>query len=293
MNHLPSIQTLRAFEAAYRLHNYTLAASELGLTHGAISHRIRELEQRIGATLFSRHAGRMVPTVAARQLAASIGPSLQTLEQTFATKSRPAPRCLHVSVVPGLAARWLVPRLGRFRKKNPDVALRITAESRFVDLEGGEADLAIRFGQGSWRGLIVEELVPEMLFPVCSPDYRAAMAIEAPADLARCTLLQYSWQAWASWLEAAGVDSPNVGGGPTYSEADLLLRAAEASEGVALARSLLVRDDLARGSLVRLFDVEVQDEFRYFLCRSPTSARTLEAAAFNDWLRDELRTLPP
>jgi LysR family glycine cleavage system transcriptional activator len=289
MNHLPSIQTLRAFEAACRLQNYSRVADELGLTHGAISHRIRELEERLGAQLFARQAGKMVPTVPARQLLARIRPALSILENSFETAPSARPRALRISVLPGFAARWLVARLDGFRKAHPQIALNVTADVALADLSETGSDAAIRYGLGDWPGTQSERLGPERLFPVCSPDYRESVGIKEPDDLRGCVLLRHTWQAWGVWLEAAGLDMDEPPDAPVYSESDLLLKAAEAGQGVALARGLLAHDELRSGRLVRLFDIEVPDPYSYFLVWNPRSRCVADVRAFGDWLQEAIR----
>jgi LysR family glycine cleavage system transcriptional activator len=289
MIHPPSLETLRAFDAAYRHQSYARAAEQLGLTHAAISHRIRVLEERVGEVLFQRMGRQMRPTSAARRLIAQIKPALRTLELAFAAAPGADARPLVLSVMPQFASLWLVSRLGRFRRQQPNIAFDIVVDTGLADLAAGEADAAIRYGMGEWAGLISAKLADDAYFPVCSPDYLDGAEISSPADLSRCTLLRYSCQSWAFWAQAAGVELEEPRRGTLYSDSDLLLKAAEAGEGVALSRRYMAMDALAEGRLVRPFAVEVPDTHSYWLLRRAGHPRTAEIELFLSWLRDEAR----
>jgi LysR family glycine cleavage system transcriptional activator len=287
MAHLPSIQTLRAFEAACRLRSYSRAAEELGLTHGAISHRIRELEDRLGVKLFRREANSMIPTIEASRLLVQVGHGLSLLEGAFAPRAAAAGR-LVVSVLPAVAVRWLAPRLPRFRERAPDVELEIRASQDIVDLAKAGVDAALRFGPGGWSGVRAEKLADEVVFPVCAPDYRDRLGLATPDDIRRGVLLRHPWQPWSPWLKAAGVDLAEPASGPSYDDAGLLLQAAAGGEGLALARGLLAQSDLEAGRLVRPFAVEVAEPFSYYLVWRPGRAETPQLIAIRDWLRAEM-----
>lgn len=284
MGHLPSIQTLRAFEAAGRLRSYSRAAEELGLTHGAISHRIRELEARMGERLFEREGNSMRPTPAGQELLASVRNGLRLLERAFEPRRASPARPLVASVLPVLASCWLVPRLTGFRARHPDieVELRVTTELARFGRDG--VDVALRYGPGGWPGVQSRRLGDEIVFPVCSPDYARRLSIERPEDLARCLLLRTPWQPWSPWFQAAGLAWDEPSDGPLYPDSSLLLRAAMAGEGVALSRRLLMADDLAAGRLCRLFDIAIDDPNAYFLVWPTSSVRTAEITQLGDWL---------
>ncbi|HEV2673868.1 MAG TPA: LysR substrate-binding domain-containing protein [Aliidongia sp.] len=283
MVHFPSIQTLRAFEAAGRLQSYSAAARELGLTHSAISHRIRALETGGGQTLFQRAGNRMIPTGEGHRLLVQVRAALGLLEQAFPGNA-PNPRRLVLDALPAFAARWLAPRLGAFRSAHPDVELELRALPKLTDLAAEGIDAAIRYGPGDWPNLQATPLARERIFPVCAPAYRERHGIELPEDLARLTLLRNPWQPWTPWFQAAGLAFKEPATGSSYADAGLLLQAAAAGEGVALARGLLARDDLATGRLVRPFEVAIWDRYGYFLVRPLTAIPNPALAAFERWL---------
>jgi LysR family glycine cleavage system transcriptional activator len=288
---IPSLQTLRAFDAAGRHQSYSRAGEELGLTHSAVSHRIRDLEQLTGSRLFDREGNRMVPTAEGRRLLAQVRNALGLLESIFGERRSKAAGRINVSVFPGFASRWLVPRLAAFRAAHPEVELALDLSSHVVELGRG-VDAAVRYGSGTWPGTDSRKLADETLFPVCAPDYLRAHPLAAPADLLGCTLLRYTLYSWAAWFNAAGVSACEPQGGPEYSDSSLLMEAAAASEGVALARGFAAADALRAGTLVQPFDLEVADELAYWFV-TPAGARNAALEAFETWLRAAMHEEDP
>lgn len=297
---LPPIQSLRAFEAAARHLSYSRAADELCLTHGAISHHIGRLEQELGgARLFVRDGQRMLLTDAGQVFVIEVRAGLRLLAEAMDNaRTRPrrhaAERALSVSVLPSLAAQWLVPRLSRFQASHPEIDIAIHPTSTLAALNGRDGiDLAIRYGPGRWHGLNASPLMKSFIFPVCSPAFQARTEIHSPGDLLKFTLLRNPRQKWRPWFAAAGLDVPEPVQGPVYDDAGLLLQAAVAGQGIALARSLLVQDDLSAGRLVRLSDLEIEDDYGWFLVwREPLHAGRTEFDAFSAWLQQEAQSHP-
>lgn len=285
---IPSLQSLRALEAAVRLESYSAAARELGLTHSAISHRIRELEARLGTRLFERQGQRMIPSTRARALADPVAQALTLLADTF-PPPRPARQSLRLSVLPSFAHRWLVPRLSAFRAAHPEIDLHLDARLELAVPGQRGIDAGLRYGAGDWSGLAATLLATERLFPVCAPDYANRLGLRAPADLGHATLLRHVRQHWQPWFGEAGVAIDEPRDGPLYEDAGLLLEAAAAGEGVALARGLLVARDLASGRLVAPFPTKVGDQSAYYLVR-PAAPRRANAAAdtLADWIKATL-----
>jgi LysR family glycine cleavage system transcriptional activator len=288
MSHLPSLQTLRAFEAAGRLKSYSRAADELGLTHGAVSHRIRELEERLGVTLFRRVGNTMVLTADGQLLEVQVRQGLSLLEQAFAPRSpRPsakANRHIVMTSVPSLASTWLFTRLGQYRAANPDIDIDLRVSEKLSDYKKEGIDLGVRLGAGGWSGLNAVKLFDEVLTPVSTPEYRDRLNLREPNDLARATLLRNPFTPWAQWFRAVGLDWPEPSTGPKFDDAPLLLRSALDSQGVALGRQWLAIDELRAGRLVTLFDLTVQDDFAYWLVWPTGRAANPEATRFREWL---------
>lgn len=293
--YLPPLQTLRAFEAAARHLSYTRAAQELSLTHGAISHHIARLEDDLGGVrLFVRDGQRMLLTEAGQVLVLEVREGLQRLVAAFdgartRPQSRQATRTLTVSVLPSLAARWLVPRLSSFQAAHPEVDVALRPSATLAALDGRDGvDLAIRYGPGRWPGLHALRLMKSFVFPVCSPALLKKTRLASPADLMKVPLLRNPRQRWASWFQAAGLELPEPAQGPVYDDAGLLLQAAVAGQGVALARSVLAADDLAAGRLLRVCDVQIEDSYAWFMVwREPLRCEREDFDAFQRWLEKE------
>jgi LysR family transcriptional regulator, glycine cleavage system transcriptional activator len=285
---LPSLNALRAFEAAARNLSLTLAGRELHVTQSAISHQVQNLEDELGVELFRRLPRSLRLTPAGEALAIAARDAFGRIEEAArAIDRRPARLC--VSVLPSFAARWLLPRLKRFRESWPRLDLRIHATREPCDFARDGVDLALRYGRGGWRGLRAEELLSEEVFPVCSP--RLARSLRAPADLRRHVLLHDEVRAahggWTEWLRAAGARDVDARRGIVFTDAHLMLQAAADGQGVALARSALSAGDLAAGRLVRPFECSVPARYRYFLVYPPAHAHRPEVRAFRDFLFSE------
>ncbi len=288
MTHLPSLQTLRAFEAAGRLRSYSKAAEELGLTHGAVSHRIRELEQQLGVQLFLRAGNSMAPTADALKLLGKVRQGLGLLEQAFEPSSAPSTKTrthIVVSSVPSLASTWLFARLTQFRSARPEIDIELRVAEGLSDYKKEGIDVGVRLGLGGWAGLNGVKLFDEALSPVCTPDYRERLGLRAPADLARATLLRNTWTPWARWFQAAELDWPEPASGPMYDDAPLLLRSALDGQGVALGRHWLAIEECRAGRLVAPFDLSVRDDFSYWLVWPTGRAPNTYALEFREWLQ--------
>jgi LysR family glycine cleavage system transcriptional activator len=287
MSHLPSLQTLRAFEAAGRLKSYSKAADELGLTHGAVSHRIRELEQRLGVTLFRRVGNTMVLTAEGQKLEAQVRQGLSVLEQAFArapVHAADAGNHIVLSAVPSMASTWLFARLREFRSAHPEIDIELRVSEALSDYRKEGIDVGVRLGLGGWPGLQAVKLFDEALMPVCAPEYRDRLELREPADLARATLLRNPWTPWARWFRAVGLDWPEPTTGPKFDDSPLLLRAALEGAGVALGRQWLAVDELRAGRLVAPFDLTIPDDFSYWLVWPAGRSGNPSAARFRVWL---------
>ncbi|MCA3255662.1 MAG: LysR family transcriptional regulator, partial [Alphaproteobacteria bacterium] len=195
-----SLRALRAFDAAARHGSYSRAAEELGLTHGAISHSIRELEFRTGHTLFVRSGRRMIPTSEAIGLVTQVRQALDILDRAMPAAQIEPRTGLAISVHPGLSTRWFMARLRSFQADRPAVTIEVKLRHDPVDFLGADIDVAVRYGPGDWPNTVAEPLWSEELFPVCAPAYREALDLRTPGDLERACLLGHQWQAWAPWL---------------------------------------------------------------------------------------------
>ncbi|HET7097611.1 MAG TPA: transcriptional regulator GcvA [Casimicrobiaceae bacterium] len=286
---LPPMQALRAFEATARLLSLTKAALALNLTHGAISHQIKALEGDLGVRLVER-AGRGIRlTDEGERFARRVRTAFAELAAAVTElTARANPRLMRVSVVPSFAARWLLPRIGRFVAAYPDVDLDIRANQANIDFAVDDSDAAVRYGFGDWPGLGIELLLEDRFFPVCSPRLANGRLPQRPVDLAHYPLLRSDDERWKVWFEAAGLDWPEPDRGPIFSDSAHLMQAAAEGQGIALARKTLLGNDVRNGVLVQLFDVEVPSARKHYLVYPQRTANSPKLALFRKWLHDEI-----
>jgi LysR family glycine cleavage system transcriptional activator len=294
----PPLADLRAFEAAARHLSFTKAAAELGVTQGAISQRIRKLEELLDLQLFERRTRALVLTNAGQTLATAVADGLSRIALGLEEIGRPpaprSPKRLTVSVLPDFASKWLLPRLTGFQDKYPEVEVQITAEDRFADFVTDGVDLGIRFGCGENPGLTTLLLMPDVVFPVCSPDLlKEGGSFTTPAELLNCELLHDaaaehngSGCDWRHWFEQAGIASGRLEG-LRVSPSKLVIESAADGLGIALARAALIGDDLAEGRLVRPLRQSATTVYSYFLVHRPAVKLDCHVAAFIDWVRAE------
>lgn len=290
---LPPLNALRAFEAAARHLSFTRAAEELHVTPAAISHQVKALEEHLGVKLFRRLNRALLLTDAGQACLPGLKEGFDRLaEVTERVRAQDRAGPLTVSVLPSFAARWLVPRLGRFVAAHPDIEVRLVASDALADFARDEADVAVRYGGGAWPELRADRLFTEDIFPVCSPVLLAGPhPLRTPADLCHHTLLhdQDLREDWRMWLLAAGVSGLDPARGPSFSHTSLLLQAAADGQGVALGRSVLVADDVAAGRLARPFDISLPAGFAYYVVYPERAADRPNIQALRDWLLGEAR----
>jgi len=286
---LPSMQALRAFDAAARLKSLTRAAEALHLTHGAVSHQIKQLEDELGVALVARAGRGIALTDEGERFAARVRDALEQIGDAMREMhDRSNPRQLKVSVMPSFAARWLLPRVGRFLRIHPEIDLDVRASTALADFRRDDVDAGVRYGSGQYSGVVTELLMGDSFFPVASPKLIGGRPL-VPADLKRFTLLRSDNETWKPWFEAAGLDWPEPSRGAMYDDASHVMQAAIEGQGVALARSSLIGNDLANGLLCRPFDMAVPSPHRYYFVYPPRLAESAKLVAFREWLKDEIR----
>lgn len=286
---MPSLTALRAFESAARHNSFSRAAEELHLTHGAIGHQVRALEASLGMPLFARVGRGLVLTPEGRMLAERVRAAWLDIAAAAQDISRRANACqLTISVMPSFAARWLVPRLGRFIEQNPDLQLVVQTTSNLVDFSREAVDVGLRMGSGNWPDLWCERLFGDSYFPVCAPAFNHGKLPATVSELPGLPLLNSIGEPWLPWFAAAGLDAPEPRG-VTYSDSHSLLQAAKEGQGIALARQTMAAEDLQRGALVRLFAVSIPSPASYYLVCPPALAQAGKVQRFRAWLRDEIR----
>jgi len=301
MSRLP-LNTLTAFRAVGELQNLRAAAEVLHLTHSAVSQQIRGLEEQLGFALFERRGRRVVLNPAGEALLRSVQAALSQLEdgvQAAAAAASGNAQRIKVTVLPSFAQRWLLPRMGRWRERHPDLALEIDASPQIVDLQREGFHAGLRIGRPPWPGLEAERLfdAPMPLIVVGSPAAARRLLGAQPEMLAREPLLDEP-ELWERWFAAAGLRT-KVTTVAVFNDAGLMLQAAEQNLGLALCRELLAADALGDGRLVRLSPVTITYEhaYSYHLVYPPGLRDWPPLAALRRWLYDEFelsrKTLPP
>ncbi|UCI05956.1 LysR substrate-binding domain-containing protein [Mesorhizobium sp. B1-1-8] len=295
MRRLPQLESLRVFEAIARLGSFKRAGEELNVTASAISHRIADLEADLGISLFIRHVRRVELTMEGERLAAGVRRALLEIEATVAGVTRHERTRLRVAATPSHAVRWLAPRLGRFREKNPKTEIDIVADLALVDLSQRTIDVALRFGGGLYSGVETEWLMADTIFPVASPGYLAAHPpVTDPHDVLRLSRIlditaenDGSGANWRQWFEANKLPLDTIGDGMNLNGALLSLEAAASGLGVAIARKSLVENELRTGRLVRLLTMDVPTNWDHYALVLPTLSAWGPARSFIDWLKTE------
>ncbi len=288
---LPSLNALRAFEAAARHLSFTWAADELHVTQAAVSHQIKTLEEQLGMPLFRRMNRALLLTDAGQELFPAVGAALDGVAQAVDRLHRHEEAgVLTVTTMASFAAAWLVPRLGRFRRLHPDIDVRLTISDLPVNFTQDNVDLGLRYGQGHWPGLATIRLMTEEVYPVCSPALIAdGPALEKPEDLGRYTLLHDDMREdWRMWLMASGADGVDDKAGPSFQHSNLVIQAAIAGEGIALGRSVMVEDEIKAGRLVRPFDLALPASYAYYMVCPKSNLNRSKIKAFRSWLQAEV-----
>ena len=288
MDYIP-LNAIRAFEAAARHLSFSAAGEELHVTHPAISHQIRRLEEWLGVSLFHRDARKVRLTEAGVILQASASAALAELGATCRRIRRNAGQeTLSVGCIPSIASRWLVPRLPAFTASHPDIGMRVAyakAEDRLGD---GDNDVLITLGADPTPGVTSLKLFSRLNRPVCSPHYLAGREhLRKPEGIAVADLLHdENRQGWSEWFAEAGLAKVDVGNGPVFADFNILATAVIAGHGVALCPIDVFRDELKRGDLVVLSDISTNRDKGYFLTMAADTSPA--ALTFADWFRREI-----
>ncbi|MEO4001522.1 transcriptional regulator GcvA [Mesorhizobium sp. CAU 1732] len=289
-NRLPPLNPLRAFEAAARHGSLTRAATELNVTHGAISHQIKALESSLDVRLFDRSGHRLRLTAHGAELLPAVSTAFENIAAATARMTRPTSSgTLSVSCVPALLSFWLIPRLGSFIAQFPDIRLQMDASNDPQGIRSTEIDVAILYGDGNWPDCWLRRWTHLDLFPVVSPTLMNTRPIRTVRDLGSHVMLHADdGREWQTWLAAA--DALDLARGPQhhFSDARLGIEAAMHGHGVALGDTMTAAGLLAKGQLVAPFNLAVPaaDAF-YVACRNDLRAAPI-VSVFIDWLFAQL-----
>jgi LysR family glycine cleavage system transcriptional activator len=290
---LPPLNSLRGFEAAARLGHFGRAASELNLTHGAISHQIRVLEEALQTKLFERSGGRLLRlTGAGRLLLPTVQDALDSIAEAATRVRLPQLRGrLRLATAQGFAVKWLIRRLGKFLALYPQIELSV------IVLQSGDqiiddVDVSVLWGDGGWEHVWVRPLVQLPSFPVCSPQLLNTKPIGSPKDLRQHVLIHADEGAeFSRWMLANDVDDVPYGKGIRFSHAHLAIDAASFGYGIALGDKVLAGEQLEQGTLVKLFNNDLAAAHNYYVVCDRTRHGAPMVGVFLEWLAAELQTL--
>ena len=293
LSRIPSVDSLRGFVAVGRRMSITLAANDLFLTQSAVSRQIHGLETALGVKLFERTHRAIRFTPEGEQLFVAADSAMQQLQDALGVLEdnlRRRPVTITASI--GFVGLWLLPRLGAFQSKHPEIEVRISANNQIVDLRKEGLDIAIRYGQENIMPLGASRLFGETVFPVAHPSL-GLTRLDSPDLIEQCTLLEFEgdasspWQ-WSSWLESQGWSGVKPKGILRFNLYDQLIHAAVAGQGIALGKGQIIGPMLADGRLIALpmsLPSPKSDKVYYLIQRdTPPSS---QAQTLIEWIRME------
>ncbi|WP_299381373.1 LysR substrate-binding domain-containing protein [uncultured Kiloniella sp.] len=294
MRDFPSLSSLRAFEAVVRHHNLSHAAKELNVTHAAVAQQIKRLEEWFGATLTQREGRGVVPTEAGFRLGAELSKSFDIIDDAVKDlKDSMTDRPLRITMTPTFVNFWLMPRLGDFRKRHPDVEILLNANSDVVDLRRDDYDLAIRYGTGNWPSFQVEKLMPSYTSIVVSPELIENIQIKSPKDLTKLPWvcdIDDRHSEWHFWLKQHEIDF-HAHHAKIHLSGYLTKDAIRDGQGLGVLPSNWVQDDIKSGQLVELFSLTSNENTGYHLVYKQGVIPS-HLKKFLTWIRKQNKATP-
>ena len=289
IDRIPSLSSLRAFEAMARLERVNAVAKELHLTHGAVSHQLKLLEDSLGVALFHRQTRQMKLTEAGRTYAYQVRQAMDEISQaSMQLKQSQKDSTLVVSVLPSFAMYWLLPRLEDFRSQFPQLSLHLHASLSFTEFDRNRIDCAIRFGHGQWPEVVSEKLMDDSLVIVGSP---RLIGRQSTQDIKK--LWKFPWlhagESWSSWLTQAGLDMDAPVAALHFTDSTHLLEAAQRGMGLALTRRSIAQELLQRQELVLASQIESPHHGAYHLVWPHRSQQHPHLQKLRDWLSIEVK----
>ena len=288
------LSALRAFESAGRHLHLGRAGNELGVTHGAISHQVRALEQKLGIKLFSRANNRLTLTSAGERLLISVRDGFDRIVDG-ALHLNPDSDAgeLTIGCTQTSGSSWAVKYIMEFQASYPQMEIRVSEVHPLQVNIPRDIDVTICYGKPDVGDRRLEELISLSVFPVCSPTLLFGQAlIETPADMAQLPLLHDNQNSWSKWFSEIHVELPAIHQQTYFFSTVLSLTAARNGFGVALCNPLEVQDDLREGRLVRLLEHAIPESQDYYLLCDPINTQSRRARLFEDWIKNITQNLP-
>ncbi|ARM92479.1 LysR family transcriptional regulator protein (plasmid) [Rhizobium sp. CIAT894] len=287
---LPSLTALVTLEAVLRMKSFTLAATELGVTQAAVSRQIALLEEELGQALFVRKHRAIEPTAACISLGATLAKSFADIAESVEAIQSRSQDVVTIGATVAFSSFWLLPRLAEFRRANPGILVRVISQDSPIALDGGEVDVAIRYGLPPFSDGTVIASRGDVISPVCSPDYlrrRGDGPLGSSDEFIETDVVDRSWYNWSQWVALTG-SSIEVKPSLRFNHYTESIAAARAGQGIALGWRMLVGTFLEDGTLVRAEESELAAEGRYNVIvpvkAKRSNARDLAAA----WLTASL-----
>lgn len=283
------LNALRTFEVAARLESFKDAAEELGVSATTVSNQIRMLERDWNLLLFVRKTRQVVLTEAGQSLARVVQSSFDAIARELDSRVFASRSAVSIAVGAIFGARWLTPRLSRFRRDLPRIDLSVQRSHRFTGPADMPTAIAVDWGHCDWPGLEAQRLIDIRYAPVLSPSLaKSAGALKHPADLARLPILhQQERVEWTAWLGMAGAGDVKLGDETIIDDSNMALQAAIDGQGVVLGIFPFVQGEVDAGRLIRPFEQELTPARSYYLLTKPGARRRPEIAATCDWLLKE------
>jgi LysR family glycine cleavage system transcriptional activator len=287
----PPLHALQAFVAVARTRNLTRAAAQLNFTVSALSHQMRALEQRLEQRLLVRGPRGVTLTPHGERLLESVAPHIEGIERVFARLRERNADVLTVSALPLFSSSWLMPRLPAFMALHPSLEFNLQTSVALVDFEREPVDAALRLGSGQWPGLTAEHLFEEWIVPMASPKLIGRRRKPKPDELGDWPLIGESDDdnaRWRRWFAQFGGTPPRRYAA-SFTEAELLHRAAAEGIGIVLGRMILAKPLIDNGSLVVLTQERMPAGYSHYLVYPQRSADHAPLLAFREWLHAEIR----
>lgn len=291
---LPPLAAVRVFEAAARHQNFTLAASELGMTQAAVSYQIKLLEDRIGAPLFHRQARGVTLSEIGAGFLPDTSRALDLLADAYSKAQGQTQETLSISVLPTFAVNILGLRLADFQQAHPEISVRMEISEQIVDLENGGFDMAIRAGKGGWQGLRQHLLLKHCFTPLLSPNLLDnSPALKTPSDILKLPILDPTDPWWDVWLSEAGVTGQAKPITPIGKFGSQVVegQAAIAGKGVAILTPAFFANALSSGELVQPFDLVGSDDNAYWLVYPDHRRNARKIQVFRRWIEAAMKEL--
>lgn len=283
------LTALRSFEAAARLLSFKAAAEELRVTPTSVSNQIRQLELDWGCLLFVRKTRKVFLTDAGRSLARVMSRAFDDIRAEVETHISSNRKTVTLAVGPIFGARWLIPRLSKFYRLNPNIELVLHHSPRITDVEQLVATVAVDWGTGDWQGLNAHRLLDVIYRPVLSPSLLAECGgLASPADLSRYPIIhQWDREEWNAWLKLVGQPDLRFARETVTRDSNLALQAAMDGQGVVMGTFPFVLGEVASGRLVCPFETELHPARGYYLLNRPGARSVPAVNAVCAWIEAE------